>query len=492
MKPSILFITTDEQHIETISAFGAKTHSTPNIDSLINQSNVYIQAYSASPECLPARCSWMTGLYPHHNNCISNTFGASLPRERPNLMTELKKQGYKTSLHGKAHFIPVPYAATRQDLTLEYEHFIAYYESLGIDTLNLQDGKNCSTWFYDHYAKEMEVLGVLKDYRVESKINKAKHQGVFDFPGDSKYHPDAWVGRKTAEYIASCGESPEFIWASFSGPHYPIDTPAEYIKKVDMSLDSGRIFQDGEWDDPTKLHVNSYHGPGATEGSACVESGAQKNYTEEYWTRWRQVYFGNVVLIDEMIGEIISAARAKWGENLLIVFTADHGDLMGNHSLWGKNGSLHEDVLRVPLTVCSPGQTQRQDFPQMVSSLDIFPTILEAADAPVPPCDAMTLESQCRAGGRPYVLSMCDGRVAIVKDGIKLEHNLYTRNETMYKELYDLTADPHEFVNQYSNPQYAKHIQELENMLEQEEGLLHKIFFNGDVDPYWLNKGGNY
>ena len=489
MKPSILFITTDEQHIETISSFGAKTHATPNIDSLINRSNVYTQAYSASPVCLPARCAWMTGLYPHHSNCISNVFGASLPREHANIMTELKKQGYKTSLHGKAHFVPVPYLATRKDLTLEYEHVIAYYERLGIDTLNLQDDKNNSMWFYDHYAKEMETLGLLKKYRDEGQINYVKHLGVFDFPCGGEYHPDAWVGRKASEYIASCGDSPEFVWVSFSGPHYPIDTPAEYTNKVDMSLDSGRIFRDGEWDDPTKYHANGFHGPGTTEGSACAESGAQKNYTEEYWTRWRQAYFGNVVLIDEMVGQIVSAARAKWGENLLIVFTADHGDLMGNHSLWGKNGSLHEDVLRVPLTVCSPGQKKRQDFPQMVSSLDVFPTILETAGAPVPPCDGMTLEAQCRAGGRPYVLSMCEDRVAIIKDGIKLEHNLYKRNDTMYKELYDLTTDPHEFVNQYSNPQYAKHVQELENMLEQEEGLLCKIFFNGDVNPYWLNGG---
>jgi hypothetical protein len=73
----------------------------------------------------------MTGMYPHHSGSISNIFGASLSLQFPNLFTELKKQGYRTALHGKCHFIPVPYPATRGDMTLEYEHFIAYYKLLG-------------------------------------------------------------------------------------------------------------------------------------------------------------------------------------------------------------------------------------------------------------------------------------------------------------------------------------------------------------------------
>jgi len=402
-------------------------------------------------------------------------------------MTELKKQGYKTSLHGKCHFVPVPYAVTRPDLTLEYEHFIAYYKTLGIDTLNLQDDKNISMWFYDHYAKEMESAGMLKKYRYEGRMNTA-NMGIFDFPFDGKYHPDAWVGRKTVEYIESCRDSPEFIWASFSGPHYPVDTPAEYTKKVDMSLDGGRIFKDGEWDDRSKYHSHGYFGPGTTEGSQYAESGAQKNFTEEYWRNWRRAYFGNVVLIDEMIGRIIESAQKKWGDDLLVIYTADHGDMMGSHSLWGKNGSLYEDVIHVPLAVKKPGQKKRRDFSQTVSSLEIFPTILETAGASVPECDGMTLDAATRIGGREYVLSMCENSVAVVKGNVKLEYNFYWQNGTIYKELYDLSNDPNEFVNQYANPAYAEHIRSLEDIFESEEGLLYKIFYDQNARiPYWLN-----
>lgn len=143
--PHILFITTDEQHLRTLSCCGAKTGTTPGLDALAESSDVYETAYTVSPVCLPARCAFMTGMYPHHSGSISNIFGASLSLEHPNLFTELKKQGYRTALCGKCHFIPVPYPATRGDMTLEYEHFIAYYRLLGMDKLRLQDDKNNCT-----------------------------------------------------------------------------------------------------------------------------------------------------------------------------------------------------------------------------------------------------------------------------------------------------------------------------------------------------------
>ena len=122
--PHILFITTDEQHRETLTCYGSQVGCTPSLDALASCADVYLNAYTVSPVCLPSRCAWMTGLYPHRSGSISNQFGASLSHEFPNLFTSLRAQGYRTSLHGKCHFVPVPYPATKPDMTLEYEHFI--------------------------------------------------------------------------------------------------------------------------------------------------------------------------------------------------------------------------------------------------------------------------------------------------------------------------------------------------------------------------------
>ncbi len=485
MKPSILFITTDEQHRTTVMQQN-RPMPLPGINGLLSCSTVYENAYSVSPVCLPSRCSWMTGLYPHTSGCISNIMGATLPFKLPNLFSCLKEEGYKTSMHGKCHFIPVPYPATRGDITQEYEHFIHYYKSLGMDCLNLQDDKNNSLWYYDDYSKELENKGLLTKYR-EAFHGKYPDLELPEFPLESKYHPDSWVGDKTLEYLDGCNPTePHFIWTSFSGPHYPMDAPKEYYDCVDMDKDFERIYKPGEWDDESKLHHNSYHGPGGTEGSGNAPGGAQKEFNDEYWKIWRKKYYANIVQIDSYIDKIISKANDIFGDNLLVIFTSDHGDLMGNHGLWGKNHSLHEDVLRVPLLVKYPNQCQKKTVTSQVSSLEVFPTILAEAGCRIPDlCDGVKLSDMVKQGGRKYIISECDNRVAVIKDGYKLCLNVYQPSNKLYKELYNLNIDPNEFNNEYNNPKYLTQRDELHQILA-DEGLLKTVFYDEKTRPYWL------
>lgn len=490
-KPSILLITTDEQHIKTISSFGAAAIRTPNIDRLAEQATVYTNAYSASPVCLPARCTLMTGMYPHNSGCMSNIYGSSLSLSYPNLFTTLKEVGYQSAMHGKCHFIPVPYPATRPDKTQEYEHFAAYYRQLGMDKLDLQDDKNNSLWYYDDYSKDLEKQGMLTEYRDIAHMEKPK--GGFGFPGPADMHPDAWVGKKALEHLDTAqADIPRFTWVSFSGPHYPIDAPDEYMKRVNMDLDIPRITREDEWKDRTKLHCNGYFGPGTTEGSGEAAGGAQKEFDEAYWRRWRQRYYANVCLIDDYVGAIIEKARSVWGDDLIVIFTADHGDLMGNHNLWGKNHSLHEDVIRIPLLIWEPGKPAASKE-EHVSSVDIFPTILTYAGCAIPDnCDGRPLDEVVRDGGRDYIISLCDNRVALLQDGMKLCINKYERTGKIYYELYDLKRDPHEFENLYADPAYVEKRKQLESTmqkLEKEEVLMSSVFYNGSDRPYWLNFG---
>lgn len=488
--PHILFITTDEQHRETLTCYGSQVGCTPSLDALTSCADVYLNAYTVSPVCLPSRCAWMTGLYPHRSGSISNQFGASLSHEFPNLFTSLRAQGYRTSLHGKCHFVPVPYPATKPDMTLEYEHFITYYRSLGIDTLTLQDDKNNSLWYYDDYSKELARRDMLVTCRTEAHM-KPENRGCYDFPFDSEMHPDAWVGNRALDYIRDCDATrPEFIWVSFSGPHYPIDTPRPYTESIAADRLPPRVTDPDEWNDETKYHFRGYHGPGTTEGSKHAPDKASKNFDEEYWSSWRCRYFGNIRLIDEKIGMIIEEARKKFGKNLLILFTSDHGEMMGNHSLWGKGGCLFEDVIRVPLLISAPGQTKGREITETVSSLDLFPTILQAANASFPArCDGSPLDVVVANGGRKIIISECDNRVAILRDGIKLEINRAGLRGHVYYELYDLNTDPHEFINRYDDESYTTVCNELLALLKNEPYLLETVFREPDGKDYWLNAG---
>lgn len=489
---NIIFITTDEQHLMTISACGAMSHTTPNMDFLLHFGTQYKNAYTSSPVCLPSRCCWMTGMEPHHSGSVSNNYGASLSTQYSNLFLELKKGGFITSLHGKCHFSPVMYNMTKPDDTLEYETVLSYYRNLGMDELDVQDGNNVSLWFYDDYAKYMEAKGCLAEYREKAHMHK-EYQGVFPFPCSDDDHPDAWTGRKTLERIQRAEKNRKnFVWCSFSGPHYPIDTPDSYTSKVNMDNDCGRVYRSDEWNDGSKYHFNGFHGPGTTEGSGQVEDRAQKNYSEEYWVKWRRAYFGNVLLIDEWIGRILEAARSKWGDGFAVVFTSDHGEMMGNHSLWGKNGALYEDVLKVPLAVWVPGQEPKIESGR-VQSKDVHPTILKLAKIDCPTqCDGIPLDEAAADGGRRHIVSSCDNCVAVLKGPWKLEWNLYNKTGRMYKELYNLDTDPNEFENLYGNPEYIKIIRELETYLwekERTEKFLTTVFRKKGEKPYFLNDG---
>jgi len=493
-KPAILFITTDEQHIDTLYR-SDMPYQLPALHALMGCSDVYTDAYSASPVCLPARCTWMTGLMPHRNGCISNNFGATLPMQLPNLFTCLKQAGYTSSMHGKCHFAPCPYPAVRPYLTQGYETFKYYYEGLGMDHLDLQDDKNISMWYYDDCGIDLEKAGLLSEYRRLFVTEKTPGE-LPDYPHAAETHPDSWTGRKALEYLDRCtADQPHFMWVSFSGPHYPMDVPSEYMDRVDMDRDIPRRFRDGEWDDETKHNRMGYFGTGpCTEGGGSAPGGAQKNFTEAYWRRWRQKYYANIVQIDDYVGQIIEKARAIWGDDLYIVFTADHGDMMGNHSLWGKNSALYNDVLRVPLMIHHPGQTQRRDVPQRVSSTDVFPTLLQMGGCqPIENIDGQPLDQVEQQGGRDWVISTCEARVAIVRGPWKLCVNgvgfELQDNTPIYRELYNLDEDPDEYVNLYGQPRCAQVQKELEQLLSDEPNLMRTVFRPRAGAAYWFNPG---
>ena len=502
-RPSILLITTDEQHLDTLYRRDMP-YELPALHGLMDRADVYTNAYSASPVCLPARCTWMTGLMPHRNGCISNNFGASLPLTLPNLFTELKKAGYSTSMHGKCHFAPCPYPAVRPYLTQEYGLFKNYYLALGMDHLDLQDDKNITMWYYDDCSVDMEKQDILKPYRDVFVTNKTAGE-LPDYPLPAETHPDSWTGRKALEYLdrlenkrtqgAAYTAKPHFMWVSFSGPHYPMDVPSEYMERVDMDRDIPRIYQDGEWDDVTKHNRMGYLGTGpATEGADNAPGKASRNYDESYWRLWRQKYYANIVQIDDYVGEIIRKAEAVFGEDLLILFTSDHGDMMGNHSLWGKNSCLYNDVLRIPFVLHRPGQQERHEIPERILSTELFPTLLSFAGAQVPEnIDGKCADTVVKEGGRDVIISSTEGRVAVIQGQMKLCLNgvgfELTDDTKIYRELYDLEKDPHEFVNLYDDPAYAEVRKELLAIAEDEPYLLRTVFKKKTERPYWFDAG---
>lgn len=463
-KPCIILITADQIRKDALSCYGNQVIETPNLDGLADRGIRFNKAYTVSPWCLPARSSILTGLFPHNSGAYSNFRKCSLDNGIPNLFTELKKSGYKTALMGKCHFAPVPYGRTEPDKTLPYDDFKDYYMSLGMDHLDLQDDKQVSVWFYDDYSKELDEAGYLKAYR-DAVWNRDKAK-VFSFPGLAKWHPDAWVGRKAVEYIEEYDEdAPLFAWVSFSGPHFTFDGPAEYHGRVDMTKDIGKRAYEGEFNDPGRIHYDSYHGGGKIEGCEMAPGRACKNYTDEYWTELRRSYFANVALIDDEIGKILSSARKKFGDNVLVIFTADHGEMLGNHGLWGKHNCGYEDVWNIPMIVKYPNREDGMRTDAKVMLTDILPTCLRAADIPPIACDGMDLKENMDRGGYQYVFGEGEGYIAVSDGTVKyiwIQKEGAEGEKQELRELIDMSIDPNEIENRIDDPAYSGRLAELQ------------------------------
>ena len=459
-KPNILLITVDEMRKDALGCYENDVIKTPNLDKLARSGIVFDKAYAVSPWCLPSRCSILTGLFPHKSGAYSNFRKCELDTKVPNFFNILKAQSYETAMIGKCHFAPVPYDKARPDRTLPFEER-NYYHSLGIDHLYVQDGNQVSVWFSDDYSRELEKAGFLAAYR-DAVWNKDAMKS-FPFPGPAEWHPDSRVGSKAVEYIHGCSEqNSQCIWISFSGPHYPFDAPEEYYDRVDMNaLNREKLsVLEGEHDSEERIFHWAYHGGGpGIDGSKAAPGGACKNYTEEYWQEIRRNTYANIAQIDDYIGLILDAAYDKFGENLLVIFTADHGELIGNHGLWGKNTCAYEDVLNVPLIVAYPHDDHAYRTDARVMTTNILPTILKAADVEQITCDGVDFSEDIARGGVKYTFAEGEEFISISDGHYKYVH--VRKGGKEFFEMFDMENDPEEFINIVDRPEYQREVAEL-------------------------------
>lgn len=445
-RPTLVLIMTDQLRADALGCYGGHVVQTPHLDALAAESTLFGHAYTASPYCLPSRSSILTGNYPHRHRAYSNFRDVQLEPTAPNLYNTLQGLGYHTTHVGKCHYAPVPYDRTTPTETLPYKEFRDLYQSFGIDDLDLQDDKQVSVWFRDDYAEELDQAGLLEDYRTAVWDREAAK--VFTFPGPAEWHPDSWVGRKACERIAAVDpQTPQFFFISLSGPHFPFDPPAEYLDRVDQdALDDPLLF--GELDDPARIHYRSLH----EHPRHWIESGRNDRFSADYWRKLRLHYYANVALIDDQIGRIRSALAEKFGDDVLIAFTPDHGEMLGNHGIWGKGHCFYDDVLRIPFLLRQPGGRDagvRSD--DLVSPVDILPTFVQAAGADHPQVDGRSLTGADR--GHRYVFSEGE-RMAVVSDQ-RYKLAVVHHDDQRFVELFDRDQDPHEVTPVSGRAEYA-------------------------------------
>jgi len=445
VKPNIIFITTDCQSWEDIPSI-TPALKMPALEKLTNESVVFTNHYSVAPISVPARYSIISGRYPHYHKMMDDG-GNWLPENTPLLMEKLSESGYKTVGIGKMNFRP-------------------WERKAGFDFRIIADGQGNSssdTLKHDDYYFYLKKAGLTRwDYL--KHLNNEGIFGIYQWPLNDTLDIDYFVGNETTKILKGdklTTNSPWFLWVSFNGPHYPWDSPSQFIEKYKNSfMPEARCTEDELNNKPYKQFLTRYS-----------FSRNIANMIDEYPKRQHEIvreirtgHFANLSQIDEQIGNILIALKSRKDfDNTIIVFTSINGALLGDHNNF-QAGNFYERSSHVPFIVNCPGHFKKRNVTGFSSHVDIFPTFMELAGCQLP--DSLEGKSMLpilkgEQNGEKHSFIEILNNYAVVTSDYKL--GLYT--PYIEGELYDRKVDPNELNNVYNNIKYKKVVDSLTNLL---------------------------
>ena len=432
-KPNIIFIMPDQLRADFLGCYGADFVQTPNIDRLAERGVRYQRAYSEHPVCVPARVALLTGMHGFKTGVLDN--GQFLRPDYRDLGIQtwpeiLADHDYYTVAIGKMHFYP-------WDARMGFQ-----YRAIAEDKrwIHIRDD-------YYHYLHK-------HGYR---KFHGNEHEGYFEHKGAIvnrlpwDYTIDHFVGMEAVRFIDQYGgEGPFAMMVGFPGPHCPYDPVPEFLDKVDPAA-MPEAAPEVEGDAPELRRHNVEGNRGSWNG---VDYG---EFTDAQKRTIRAHYAASVEQIDDEVGQILeSLERQGLLENTVIIFSADHGDYLGDHNLIGKS-SYFESSIHVPMIISVPWMDGAETHSDLVTLTDVTATILRFAGCAVPDyADSIPLPGLGLADDQPRkaVVGATNGGWfidALREDG---EWRLSKYNTGEYL-LFNVTDDPQEQHNRYFDPACA-------------------------------------
>jgi arylsulfatase A-like enzyme len=492
-RPNVLLITTDQQRWDSLGCAGNAALSTPDLDRLAAGGVLAQRAYAPNPVCTPSRASILTGRLPSGHGAWN--VGVNLPQDNPSFAAELAAAGYATALVGKAHLQSwgadptesveaASGAADRFASTARQGPYYGFeHAELGIGHVTWGLGGHYKLWLRERGLSDEQI----RNYGRSRLVAGEGQVAARDWELPLELHNSVWTAERTIaslERLAE-GERPFALWASFQDPHHPFAVPPPFDRPHPGS--GPLLYREGELDDKPPHFLAAHEG--RLEGSpyrgdypmAGQHHGQDYRAITPEWSRAaRDRYLGMVELVDRETGRILDALDdLGLAENTLVVFTSDHGELLGAHGLWMKGPFHYEDVIRVPLIARWPQGLPAGVVDNGLASLaDLAPTFLAAAGlaAPAEMDGAMSLLGQWRGEGtaREAAFTECvdDPRTLDLATVVTASHKLtayrggaYHGREAEVGELYDLANDPDEVVNCWVDPAYREVKEKLLSLL---------------------------
>ncbi len=453
MRPNILWICTDQQRYDTIGQLNNPHINTPNLDRLCGEGVAFTRAYCQSPICSPSRASFLTGLYPGYVGVNRNGLEAFPEKPHVELITKrLADAGYDCGLSGKLHIASAwTTAEKRTDDGYRAYHY-GHAPMAGVAT-----GKNA-------YVEWVRSLGRFDEVFDTSNYDPRADSGCrYKENIPAELHQTTWCADRAIEFIeehasgktpAAAGNGAPWLFSvNPFDPHPAFDAPLEYESRYDPDEIPAPLFRESDIANQERLSAAFFQGKPVKPG--------------ERQRRNKANYYGMVELIDENVGRLLDTLeRTGQRQNTVVIFSSDHGEMLGDHGLTFKGCRFYEGAVRVPLIISWPKRLREGVVSEGLTELtDLAPTIAELAGLPpvrthgnslVPilsgeadpkqnhgyvRCeyyDALDMEAPERA--EPHVETWA----TMYRDE---RWKLVTYHGLEYGELYDLDHDPDEFEN---------------------------------------------
>jgi arylsulfatase A-like enzyme len=433
-RPNVLWLMSDQHNPNCTGYEGHPLVRTPNLDRIAEGGVNFTNGFANNPICAPSRFCFMTGQYMHTHRLFGNDM-SEYPEANPNTLACLfRRYGYQTGLFGKSHMI------RRWDEDgFERIRYTDLTDALHDDPLTC------------HYFKYLDDLGLADFYEEGNPRPGMEHTLDGSGPAQLPYEHsiEHYTGEETLSFLKERDESrPFFVQMSFQRPHAPIAPAAEHFGMYDpeevVLPESACDFLENDLATKPEF-LREYI------GEYCEYPLADKDPA-----RLKQClasYYALITAIDMEIGRVLDLLKeAGELENTIIFYTADHGDFAGEHGFFHKNFGLYESIQRIPFLLSWPGGPKGARKEGLVESVDLYPTLCELCDVPMP-------EGRDGASVAPVALGESDGKEAVYCEwdwgvaGGKFsairtkEHRLVFYGRGNGGELYDRRTDPGEINN---------------------------------------------
>lgn len=481
-KPNILFVFSDQHRHDVMGCAGHPTVATPHLDALAARGHRFTKAWCQSPICQPSRASLITGQHPYdlgvfYNDASSATHASSdlddageISPDWPTFMKSLQGEGYETATIGKTHYHGIP---TREDVKTAggaisfADRYDELVKSFGWDYVVEEYDKyvHAARSFKTPYANYLDELGLIDGYREQIR-------GVFrltpsHWRGETSVIPQehdltSFLAREAIDWLDNRDDSKPFmLQLAFVQPHVPlIDDPtwARYYADADIELPN--------LTPPEPVCAEWEHYLGLLAGHSQRDV-----MTPEFVREGIRHYYGMVSLIDQQIGAVLASLETTGQlDNTWIIYSCDHGEMLGTHGLWAKM-NFYQGSAQVPLLIVPPGGGASVVDDTVVELTDVAETITDIAGAP----------PLARSRGRSLVPRL-QGDPGAVRDfaysriqsyaALRTERFRFTMESRsgVPCELFDMQEDPDERVNLVNDSSRSGIVRELKHELTALQG----------------------